>query len=132
MWPDILGVLAATIASFVIGAVWYSPPVFGKMWMTLLKMTEEDARKRRNKAIVVGFFANLLTAYLLGVFVLFAGASDLVAGAEVAFLAWLAFAFSYHLTGWVFENRPPKLFGIDVVHSLIIFLVMGAILGVWG
>ena len=129
--PDIVGVLAATIVSFIIGAVWFAPQVFGRTWMTLLKKTDEDWKNNRMKAIVVGFIANLITAYLLGVFLRFAGALDWVDGIEVALLAWLAFAFTYHLSTWAFEGRPGKLFGIDLSHSLVIFIVMGAILGMW-
>lgn len=131
IWPNLVGVLAATIVSFVIGAIWYAPPVFGKMWMMSLGKTEEWLKKNRNRSVVLGFIANLLTAYLLGVFVKSLGSASWADGAEVAFIAWLAFPLSIHFTSYVFEGRQSKLFGIDLVHSLIIFLVMGAILGVW-
>ena len=124
-----MGVLAATVVSFLIGAVWFAPQVLGKTWMTLLGKTEEDWKKNRNRAIAFGFLANLLTAALLGVFVKAFSAADWLDGAEVGFLAWLAFALSIHFTSYVFENRPVKLFGIDVSHQLVIFVVMGAILG---
>ena len=132
MWPNLIGVVAATIASFLVGAVWYSPPVFGKMWMSLMNKTDEDWKKNRMKSISVGLVANFITAALLGVFLKFASAADWMEGAEVALLAWVAFAFTYHLTSWAFEGRKGKLFGIDVAHSFVIFLVMGAVLGIWG
>ncbi|MBI3840951.1 MAG: DUF1761 domain-containing protein [Thaumarchaeota archaeon] len=132
VWPNLVGVLAATIVSFLIGAVWYAPPVMGKTWMTLLGKTEESFRKNRNRSVVFGFLANLLTAYLLGVFVKSLLSANWLDGAEVGFLAWLAFAFSIHFTSYVFEGRPVKLFAMDAVHQLVIFVVMGVILGIWG
>ncbi|QQG48804.1 MAG: DUF1761 domain-containing protein [archaeon] len=129
--PNLVGVLIATIVSFVIGAVWFAPQVMGRMWMNLLGKNEEMLRKNRNKAIVFGFLANLLTAYLLGVFVKAFFAADWLDGAEVGFLAWLAFSFTIHFTSYIFEDRPVKLFGIDAAHQLVIFVVMGAILGIW-
>ncbi len=69
LYPSLVGVLAATVASYLIGAVWYSPPVLGKTWMTSLGKTEEWWKKNRNRSVVFGFLANLLTAFLLGVFV---------------------------------------------------------------
>ena len=131
IWPNLVGVLVATVVSFVIGAIWFAPQVFGKTWLALLGKTEEWARKNRNKSIVFGFLANLLTAFLLGFFIASLGSHNWFDGVEVAFLAWLAFPAAIHFTSYVFEGRPGKLFGIDVVHSLIIFLVMGAILGYW-
>jgi len=130
IWPNLVGVVAATIVSFVIGAVWFAPQVFGKMWMMSLGKTEDWWKKNRNRSVVLGFLANLLTAYLLGVFVKSLGSANWADGAEVAFIAWLAFPASIHFTSWVFEGRANRLFGIDFVHSLVIFLVMGAILGV--
>lgn len=129
--PNVAGVVAATIVSFLIGAVWYAPPVLGKTWMATLGKTQEWFSKNRNRSIVLGLLGNLLTAYLLGVFVKTMGSAGLVDGAIVGFLAWLAFIASTHFTLYIFEGRPQKLFGIDLAHSLVIFLVMGAILGIW-
>jgi hypothetical protein len=126
-----VGVLLATVVSFIIGAIWYAPQVFGKMWMTSLGKTEEWWKKNRNRSVIFGFIANLLTAYLLGVFVKSLGSANWADGAEVALIAWLAFPLSIQFTSYIFEGRQSKLFGIDLAHSLIIFLVMGAILGVW-
>ncbi len=132
VWPNLVGVLAATIVSWLIGAVWYAPQVFGKMWRASLGKTEEQWKANRNRAVVFGFIANLITAYLLGVFIKSLGSTSWVDGAEVAFVAWLAFPAMQLFTGFIFEGRKSRLFGIDFVHMLIIFLVMGAILGVWG
>jgi uncharacterized protein DUF1761 len=131
IWPNIVGVLAATIASFVIGAIWFAPQVFGKIWMTALGKSEEQLKANRNRAVVVGFIANLITAYLLGIFIKSLGSANWADGVEVAFLAWLAFPAMSILTGFVFEGRKSQLFGIDLAHMLVIFLVMGAILGIW-
>jgi hypothetical protein len=94
-----------------------------------LGKTEEWWKKSRNRSVAFGFLANLLTAYLLGFFVKSLGSANWAEGAEVALIAWLAFPATVHFTSYIFEGRSGKLFGIDITHSLIIFLVMGVILG---
>ena len=131
VWPNIVGVIVATVVSFIIGGIWFAPQVFGKTWMTLLGKTDDWVRKNRNRSIGLGFLANLLTAYFLGLFIASLGSANWADGIEVAFLAWIAFPAAVHFTSYIFEGRPGKLFGIDLAHSLVIFLVMGAILGMW-
>jgi len=128
---NLVGVVAATIASFVIGGVWYSPPVFGRLWMQLVGMTLEQARRGQARALVLGLLANLLTAYVLAVVIRFAGASTIADGLAVGFIVWLGFPASVHFVSWTFERRPTKLTAMNLAHSLVIFLVMGAILAVW-
>ena len=38
-WPAIL---AATVAGMLLGALWYSPLLFGKAWMRALGKTEAE------------------------------------------------------------------------------------------
>ena len=44
-----VAVLAAAIASFVIGALWYSPMLFGKMWMKLSNVSGKEVKKAKRK-----------------------------------------------------------------------------------
>ena len=43
-----LAVLIAALASYVLGALWYSPVLFGKLWMKLSKIDPKnmDAAKK--------------------------------------------------------------------------------------
>ena len=38
-------ILVSGVAAVVIGAVWYSPGVFGKAWMQLVGFKKEDMKK---------------------------------------------------------------------------------------
>jgi len=41
-----LAVLVATVVNFVLGGLWYSPLLFGKKWMALMNVTEEEIKKK--------------------------------------------------------------------------------------
>lgn len=47
-----LGVLLAAVVPFVTGFLWYGP-IFGRKWMGLVGMTEEQA-KQANMALTFG------------------------------------------------------------------------------
>src|SRR2546430_4650744 len=66
---NILAVLVAALATFVLGAVWYSPVLFAKQWMQAHGYTPEqlEAMKRRGvaPAYAVSALCYLVMAYAL-------------------------------------------------------------------
>src|SRR5256886_10274571 len=66
---NILAVLVAALATFVLGAVWYSPVLFAKQWMQAHGYTPEqlEAMKRRGvaRAYAVSALCYLVMAYAL-------------------------------------------------------------------
>src|SRR4030095_14899756 len=65
-----LAVLVAGVSSFVVGGIWYSPPLFGKAWMKDNNFTEEQIKKGGNKGKIFGFtfIFSLVMAANLGMF----------------------------------------------------------------
>jgi hypothetical protein len=123
------GLVAAVVAGFVVGGIWFGP-VFGTSWLRALAISDSEAAKTRVSGIGLAFVGTLVTAYVLGVFVRFAGATSALDGIVIGFLSWLAFAFAIHLPAANLERNPRK-FLIDVGHKFVAYLVMGAILSVW-
>src|SRR5439155_1112369 len=66
---NILAVIVAAVATFVLGAVWYSPVLFAKQWMQAHGYTPEqlEAMKRRGvaRAYAVSALCYLVMAYAL-------------------------------------------------------------------
>lgn len=125
------GVLMAGIVGFLVSAIWFAPPVFGKSWSRLLGKTPEESAKWHWKNIILTFVAALLTAYLLDFFVHFAGATDWLAGAQIGLIAWLAFVALQGLPRAALE-RAPMRYILDMGHTLLALAAMGAILANWG
>lgn len=125
-----LAVLIAAVASYVLRTLWYSPAVFGKLWMAAADMTEEDATKG-NPGLIYGlsFVLELVAAFVLALFV----------GAEASFafgvsiglqvgLFWVGTALG---VVYLFERRPLRLWLLNAGFMTLAFTVMGGILGAW-
>ncbi|MBX4189933.1 DUF1761 domain-containing protein [Candidatus Parcubacteria bacterium] len=123
-------VLSAAIATFVIGALWYSPALFAKPWMKAVGKRPEELGNPT--ASMLGMFiASLITAYILAHFIQYANATTAHLGMQAGFWAWLGFVATSTLAVYLFEGRPKKLWLMFNGYQLISFLVMGAILAVW-
>jgi len=59
-----LGITLAALMPLVVGAIWYHPRTFGKVWMDSLGFTEEDLKKG-NMAVTFGvtFIMSFTLAY---------------------------------------------------------------------
>jgi len=132
---NLLAVVVAAIAGMVIGALWYSPLLFGKLWMKLSHMTEKDiaqAKKRgMAKAYILQFVATLVTAYVLAHILAYAETASISDGLQGAAWVWLGFFATTALGSVLWEGKSSKLYLLNIAHSLVILLVMGTILAVW-
>ena len=125
-----LAVLVAGIVMFAIGAVWYTA-LFGKQWRMLMGVPEGSAQEGLVQAMVVGFVANLVEAYVLAFFIVHYGATDAIIGAWIGAIAWLGFVATIMVPSIFYERKPPMLVILNGAYNLIGMVVMGAILGWW-
>jgi hypothetical protein len=125
-----LAVIVAAVATMGIGWLWYSPVLFGKVWMQEINMTEEDMKKANPlKAMLGSFLLTLVIGFNLAMFL--AGPSDfcwgLIAGA-LAGIGWVATSFGIV---YLFEGKSFTLFLVNAGYQAVSFIVMGGIIGVW-
>ena len=130
-----LAVLFSAVVSMGLGALWYSPLMFGKMWMKLMninpkKMTEAQ-KKGMGKSYAFTFASSFLMAFVLAHFVDYMGARTVVEGIQTAFWIWLGFVATITLNSVLWEGRPWKLYFINVTQTLVALTINGAILAVW-
>jgi len=126
-------VVVATVAAFVAGAVWYSPLLFGKAYMTLrgldpgaLADMKPQARELLGEFVRCLFFAFVLAHFVVRLGVGgWKGAALLGLGVGVGFQATLLFGAVIH------ENMPWKLYAIHAGDALVKTLLMAVVLGVW-
>jgi hypothetical protein len=124
-------ILAATLASFLLGGLWYSPVLFGRRWMNENGPTSETVQQRRHPAVIFGgsFVLTLIMALNLGAFL--SGPASLAWGAEAGLLAgagWVALALG---VTYLFERKSLSLFFINAGFHAVSFTLMGAIIGAW-
>ena len=132
--PDVqispLGVALATLASMMIGGLWYSPVLFEKVWLKALGKKKEDITGA-GKSMAIMLFVALLTAYVMAHFADYVHARTASQGAQLGFWLWLGFVATTSFITTTFENRSRTLYLIFVVYQLVSFLAMGMILAIF-
>lgn len=125
-------ILVSAIVSMVLGALWYSPVLFGKQWMQLMGWKKEEVKKDdAHKGYFVAMIGALVLAYVMSHFIDYVQATTISAGAQTGFWAWLGFAATTSLSTAIFGGKPMKLWGINTGYNLVQFILTGAILAVW-
>jgi len=124
-----IAVIVAAIAGFPLGALWYGP-LFGKAWMAETGITTERA-KQANMVKIYGttLLLNLVIATSLAMFI--GPAADLQNGLFAGFMAGFTFVAAAFGITYLFEFRSFRLWAINAGFQVVVFTVMGAILGIW-
>ncbi len=127
---NILAVLAAAVSAFVLGALWYSPALFGKAWMQASGMTPERAAEANPAALFgIAFAWSLAGAF---VFAMFMGPAPAFAFAVSAgFAAGLFWVAGSLAINYQFERKPARLLLINGGYHTAQYTLYGAILGLW-
>jgi len=126
-----LAIIVATIAFFAFGALWYSPSLFGKMWMKETGNTEETAKKA-NMPKMMGL--TLLFSFVMALnLALFMNSPDIgiAEGAMYGFFTgfgWIA--MSIFVSGQ-YEFRSTAYMLINAGYNTIGLTIMGIIIGAW-
>ena len=154
-------VLVSTLVTLLIGFVWYSPKVFGTIWMNETGMTEEKA-KQSNMLPVFGltiFYSFLLSFMTTGLVIHQMGALGMIGGPELidaakpsyaAFMADYGDAFRTYKHGALhgfmsglflilpvtainslFEQKSWKYILVTSGYWIVCLTIMGAILCGW-
>lgn len=126
-----LAILAATVSTFLLGGLWYSPVLFGRAWMKEIGVDPEALGEKEKFGLIMGvsFVLELIMAINLALFIGARGtlAFGLLAGAAAGF-GWVALAFG---VTYLFERKSLRLFFINAGYHAVAFTTMGAILGAW-
>jgi hypothetical protein len=117
-----LGIIAAAVASMVVGYIWYGP-LFGKAWMKLMGIKDMADKSEMPKIYGIMFVASLVTAYVLLLF----GASI-----DTAFWVWLGFQAPLLLNSVLFEKKPWNLYFINAGYQLAALVTMSFVLSYFG
>jgi len=122
-----LAVAIAAVASFLLGGLWYSNVLFGKVWQREAGVTDEQL-KNGNMAKIFGL-SLVLSLIAAWVFALFLGPRPPVAlGLGAGFsagLCWVAASFGMN---YLFERRSLKLFLVNGGYHTLQFTVIGLVL----
>ena len=123
--------LSATFASYVLGALWFSPLLFGNIWAKLAGMDKKISnvtKSQMNTAYAGNLLTTMVSVYVLSLFLDYANANTLFSAVSVAFLAWLGFLATTQLGSVFWERKPVSLYLITTSHTLVSLVVMAVVL----
>jgi hypothetical protein len=124
-----IAVAVAAIAGFPLGALWYGP-IFGKAWLAATEIATERLQQA-NKGRIYGttLLLNFVIATSLAMFI--GSKATLADGLFAGFMAGLTFVAAALGITYLFELRTLTLWAINGGYQVVMFCVMGAILGAW-
>jgi len=125
---NVWAILVAAVSAFVLGAVWYSPALFGRAWERANGFTESP--KAQPKVFVLSFLFSLVMAVNLAFF-LADPKTTAAFGATAGFLAGFGWAAMGLAMVALFEQRPWKYSLINGGYLTVALTLMGLILGAW-
>lgn len=127
---DYWAVLAAAVSSFVLGGMWYSPVLFGRIWQHAAGLSDVQLRSG-NLALIFGL-SLVLSLLMAVVFALLLGPNpSLGKGLGTGALAgscWVAASFGMN---YLFERKSLTLFLINGGFHTVQFTLIGLVLALW-
>lgn len=124
-----LAILAATLAGFAIGGVWYGP-LFGNAWLAALGKKLEDLEPTP-MPYIISFVTSLITAFVLAMLILALGVNDVFGGLYLGIAVGVGFIATAMASDAAFCGWGLRLFLIQAGYRVTYSIVMGIILAVW-
>lgn len=128
---NFLAALVATVASFGLGALWYSPILFSKAWQRGVGLSDEDL-KGANMGKIFGTTLVLTFLMAFGMAYFMQGTEiSWTEGAMMGFFTGLFFVFPSIGINYQYQRKPASLWMIDAGYQVAFLTLIGAIIGAW-
>lgn len=136
MHINMMAILVAVVANFVLGFIWYTP-LFGKAWAkemgvdTSVKPAKGEMAKGMIFMVIGNFFLAYVFAHNIAAWSYVPGTQEMgivmtVLNATV--FTWLGFYLPVDLGAVAWERKSWKLFGINTGYHFMMLLVAAIIL----
>lgn len=128
-----LALIVATLSAYALGAIWYSPILFGKAWQKGVGLSEEDI-KGANMAKIFG--TTFLLTFIIGL------GLALMIGMHPSPMTWMEglhqglfvgvfFVSASMAINYLYQRKSLKLWLIDAGYQIVFIAIMATILAVW-
>lgn len=135
MEVNLIALFTAAFAYFFLGALWYSPLLFGKAWMTAMKFDQINLKEvpPPTKGYIFSFIGAFLTAFALTHMTNIADAT-ILSHIKYAAMAWVGFIAASQMGAVYFnylDKSPGKIFFINTGYNLVGFILIAVILALF-
>ena len=125
-----IAVLVVAIVSFVLGGLWYSPKVFGNIWLAGIGKRPDELGSS-----AVPLALNLITAVITAaVFAAIVRSLNLQTAAEgltFGFIVGVGIIAASMASDFAFNRFPPSFFLVEAGYRVGLSLIMGLVLTIW-
>src|SRR5262245_21153617 len=129
-----LALLVATLAYFILGAIWYSKAMFGAKWaqLVMLDVNNPDLRKGMAVMMISTFVLILVVCFSLEILIIkFNFEKEVLYGIKLGLLTGLGFATAAVSINYVYENKPANLYLINNGYHVLGHIIAASILVIW-
>lgn len=126
-WPM---VLAATVAYFAIGAIWYTI-LFGKYWARANNIAMGD-RSGMAKTMILGFLLTFLITMCTGLLMNSIRCKEVSDCFIRSYIIIAGFVVGFVGTALNYQKKPFGLWFVDIGYHLVGILAAALILAKWG
>jgi len=125
-------ILVCIVSNMVIGGLWYSPLLFGNIWLkSINKKASDITREDANKTMMISLIPAILTIVFLAITLSFVHAVTVLDALVIGTLVSLGFIGMNLLNLALFENRSIKLTLISIGYSFVSLNIAAIILTLW-
>ena len=126
----IVSILAAGVAAFLFGAIWYS--VFAKQWVATSGVVTDETGQPANRSAPIPYIAGMICAVVFAAMLNYAmpqlSVDTVAKGALSGIGAGLFLTCPWIITCYGFAGRPRQLMLIDCGYATFGSTVAGAVL----
>lgn len=115
-------VLASAVVMFAVGALWYSPLLFSRLWMKEMGFTEASMKAMKMtplRAMSINAVVTLISAYVLYHFVALFGVATLGDALGLGFWAWLGFMVPMAMYPYLWEGKSFTVALLSLGQTLV-------------
>jgi len=122
-----IAVFLGALAYFIIGALWYSPFLFGKTWAAAHKIDMTGSRKGLGQIMILSFLLDFLVVFVTAVMIELSRAKNFDDKMEVAIMLSVAYSVSIVGQTILYQKKSFGIWVIDAAYHIIGICVAAAI-----
>ncbi len=130
-----LAVLVAALAYFMLGAIWYAPPVMGKAWMKASGIEMSDTEGGPGPAeMLLPLLGYLVSAVAIAMIALATGSDTFSEGLVLGIVVGVGFSLTLAYVTAIFETTKPSPMGwamITGAYNVLGLIIAAVIVSVW-
>ena len=130
-----LAVIVGGVVYFALGALWYSPVLFGRQWQRSIGWDPERTPPQMSATTyVVPFIAYLVMAAAVGVIAAATGTDEIAEGIILGLVLGIGLSLMHTLVDATFDPNKPEpwtWFAINGTYHALGLLIVAVIVSVW-